>query len=108
LTDLIKTRRHAGLAAVLLEIALVVVLGVVELRRRGDLSHDWIRERRLVLVARCDREPLLFAVVDEDRRAILAAEVPPLAVARGRIVHRPERIQEIVVADHGGVKPHVH
>src|SRR5881394_4059544 len=43
----------------------------------------------------------------EDRRAVLAAEVEALAVAGGRIVDPPERLEQLGVADLGRVEPHL-
>ena len=43
----------------------------------------------------------------EDRRAVLAAEVEALAVAGGRIVDSPERLEQFRVADLGRVEPHL-
>src|SRR5690349_4503079 len=42
----------------------------------------------------------------EDRRAVLAAEIEALAVAGGRIVDPPERLEQLVVADLSRVEPH--
>src|SRR5256886_13196291 len=43
----------------------------------------------------------------EDRRAVLAAEIEALAVAGGRIVDPPERLQQLRVADLGRIEPHL-
>src|SRR6266550_4398706 len=43
----------------------------------------------------------------EDRRAVLAAEIEALAVAGGRIMDPPERLQQLRVADLGRVEPHL-
>src|SRR5690348_2541082 len=43
----------------------------------------------------------------EDLRAVLAAEVEALAVARGRIVDLPERLEQLRVADLSRVEPHL-
>src|SRR6516162_2142717 len=43
----------------------------------------------------------------EDRRPVLAAEVEALAVAGGRIVDPPERLEQLRVADLGRVEPHL-
>src|SRR6266852_6444796 len=43
----------------------------------------------------------------EDRRAVLAAEIEALAVAGGRIVDPPERLEQLRVADLGRVEPHL-
>src|SRR6266487_1769334 len=92
--------RTAG-AAMLLEIALVVLLGPVERRGWGDLSDDLPPSRLLLGVACCDREFLLVGIMIENRRAVLAAHIPALAVAGGRIVDSPERFQQLGVTDPG-------
>src|SRR5580692_5236027 len=43
----------------------------------------------------------------KDRRAVLAAEVEALAVAGGRLVDSPERLEQLRVADLGRVEPHL-
>src|ERR1700733_13347564 len=43
----------------------------------------------------------------EDRRAVLAAEIEALAVAGGRIVDLPERLEQLLVADLARVEPHL-
>src|SRR5579864_3390162 len=45
--------------------------------------------------------------MEEDRRAVLAAEVPSLSIRGGRVVDRPEHTQQLVKANPRGVKPHV-
>src|SRR5215475_6995994 len=94
--------RAAG-PAVLFHVALVVLLGPVERRRRGDLRDDRPPPRLLLGVACGDRGFLLGSVVEEDRRTVLAAEVEALAVAGGRIVDPPERLKQLLVADLGRV-----
>src|SRR6266516_3259532 len=98
--------RTAG-AAMLLEIALVVLLGPVERRGWGDLSDDLPPSRLLLGVACCDREFLLVSIMIENRRAVLAAHLPALAVAGGRIVDSPERFQQLGVTDLGRVEPYL-
>ena len=61
----------------------------------------------LALVTGRDGGLLLLGVGDEDRGAVLAAEVPALPVAAGRVVDGPERAQQIAVADDRRVKPHL-
>src|SRR5215470_1277487 len=43
----------------------------------------------------------------EDRRAVLAAEIEALAVASGRVVDLPERLEQFRVADLRWVEPHL-
>src|SRR5262249_56273321 len=91
--------------AMLFEVALVVLLGPVERRRGGDFRDDPPAYRLLLGVARGDRGFLLASVMVEDRRAVLAAEIEALAVAGGRIVDPPERLEQLLVADLGRVEP---
>jgi hypothetical protein len=79
----------------LFQVALVVLLGPVERRRRGDLRDDLPPARLLLGIARCDRGFQLASVIVEDRRAVLAAEIGTLAVAGGRIVDPSEHLKQI-------------
>src|ERR1039458_2471618 len=56
-----------------------------------------------MIVARGERRRALVVSVEEDRRAILAADVPTLAVACRGVVGRPERREQVVVGDPGRV-----
>src|ERR1700744_354561 len=100
-------RDRAGGAAALLQVALVVLLGPVERRGRGELGDDLPPMRGLGRVAGLDRGRLLGLVVEEDCRAVLAAEVEALAVAGGRVVDVPERLEQLGVADLRRVEPHL-
>src|SRR5215471_21861477 len=97
----------AGGVATLFEVALVVLLGPVERRCGSDLRDDLPLARLLLGIARYDRGFLLASVMVEDRRAVLAAEIEALAVAGGRIVDPPERLEQLLVADLGRVEPHL-
>src|SRR5687768_9387577 len=70
---------------ILREVLLVIVLGVVELRRVEDLGRDLLearlRELFLVRVARGFRELALLGRVHVDARAVLGADVVALAHA---------------------------
>src|SRR5258705_4395234 len=87
--------------AVLLVVLLVVLLGAVERLRGEDLGGD----RPLVLAALLESllrrlgRPELLVAVGEDRRAVLGADVRPLAVPRGRVVDLEEDVEEPVVGD---------
>src|ERR1700744_228485 len=100
-------RDRAGGAAALLQVALVVLLGPVERRRRGELGDDGPLQGLLGGIAGLDRGGLLGLVVEEDGRAVLAAQVEPLAVAGGRVVDVPERLEQLGVADLRRVEPHL-
>src|SRR5919108_73496 len=99
-------RRRAGRAAALLEVLLVVVLGLVEGRRRLDLRHDRRAPVRLLARLRAQRELLLLLVVEEDDRAVLVADVPSLAVELRRIVLVPEDVEQLFVSDELRVEGH--
>src|SRR5262249_14471018 len=97
----------AGHLAMLLEVALVVLLGAPERGRVRDLGRDrpapvrlHRRQRRL------GRRPLLRRV-HEDGGAVLGADVQALAVLLGGIVLAPEHGQQLVVADPLGVVLHL-
>src|SRR5207244_433591 len=95
----------AAAAASLLEVLLVVVLGPPERRGRRDLGDDRSAEatRPLELVERSAGGVLLLGVVDEDGRAVLVADVGPLAVELGGIVTGPEDVEQLLVGDPLGV-----
>src|SRR5690348_4513631 len=86
---------------------LVVFLGPVERGRGRDLGDDWPPARLLLGMARCHCGFLLASVMIRDRRAVLAAVIQALAVAGGRIVDPPERLEQLRVADLGRVEPHL-
>src|SRR3954452_5563093 len=101
-------RDRAARLTALLEVLLVVVLGRPEPPGGHDLGDDLALEAALVLVTRRGRCPLLLAVVREDRRPVLAADVPALTVARRRVVTVPERREQLVVGDERRVVLHLH
>src|SRR3954468_15573102 len=92
-------RDRAARLAALLEVLLVVVLGRPEPPGRHDLGDDLALEAALILVTRRGGCALLLAVVREDRRPVLAADVPALTVARRRVVTVPERREQLIVGD---------
>ena len=107
----VRWERHPGLAVavvplrILLEVALVVLLGLPEGHAVGgeDLAHDRTvplgSEGSLVeLHARLDRLALVVVRVVH-RAAVLGADVAPLAVQRGGVVHREELLEEAAVGD---------
>src|SRR5438270_12829923 len=73
---------------VLRKVALVVVLGEVELAGRHDLGGDaavpGAAQRLLVALARLLCRPPLLVGPGEDRRAVLGADVVALPPAMGR------------------------
>ena len=80
----------------------MVVLRVVERRRVGDLGRDRAvalrRELALVHLAGGLGGRALLGRVDVDQRAVLRADVVPLAHALGRVVALPEDPQHLLVA----------
>src|SRR4030095_1709256 len=95
--------RDAGAAettvtvGILGEVLLVVLLGVVELRRRqhfgGDLTVADGCQPLLIRVARSLRGVLLFVVVIVDAGAVLRADVVALPHTLRRIVILPAHLQ---------------
>src|SRR5205085_384223 len=89
------------------EVLLVVVLGVVERPRlgdlRGDLADTALVQGGLVALARGGGGLRLLGGRGVDGRAVLGADVVALAHALGGIVAFPERLQQIVVRDPLGV-----
>src|SRR5579863_10511080 len=91
----------AGFDALLLKIALVVLLGRVERSRRHDLRHTWTLEnagrfeRRLRLAG----GGFLFGIMEENRRAVLRAEIGALAVHLRRVVALEENREQLAVGD---------
>src|SRR6185295_10876188 len=85
-------------ARILGEILLVIFLGVVELRRLGDLRGDvramHLRERRLVAAPALLGLALLRVRGPVDSRAVLGAHVAALAHALRRVVRLPERLEQ--------------
>src|SRR5262249_19150196 len=87
-----------------LQVVLVVGLGGPELGRGRDLGDDRAREPRLGRLLRCLRLGLLLGRVEEDRRAVLIADVRALPVELRRVVQLPERVQQLVVGHLLGVE----
>src|SRR4029077_18386322 len=97
-----------SVARVLVEIPLVVILCRPELPRRDDLGDDRPVEVTLRLGDRLARRRFLLGVVEEDRRPVLVAVIWTLAVESRRVVHVPERVQELVVSDLRGIVGDLH
>ena len=90
----------------------MVILGVVELAGRQDLRADPLVARRgqlrLIRVPRrFDRLPLRVRVA-VDGRAVLRADVVPLAHALRRVVPLPEQPQQLLVAHLAGAEHRQH
>src|SRR5260370_3847929 len=90
-------------ALVLVERVLVGFLRAPERGRWHDLGDDRLLEVVLRLLLRPEGLLFLLGVVREDDRAVLVPVVGALAVHRRRIVHVPERVQQLRVRDLGRV-----
>src|SRR5262249_33829887 len=97
---------------VLGKVLLVIILGVVELRRVEDLGCDLVvagrGEHALVGVTRGLGQTSLLWRGDGDPRAIPRADVVALAHALGRVVALPEDLQQRVVAHHRRIEDNTH
>ena len=90
---------------VLLEVALVVLLGLPEGDAVGgeDLAHDRAvaggGERRTVELEPGFDRLALVVVREVHRAAVLGADVAALAIERGGVVHREELLEEAAIRD---------
>ena len=100
-----STLDMAGGEAALLQVLLVVILGLVEAAGGRDLGDDRAAEAAFVLqrLLRCLGGGLLLRRLEEDRAAVLLADVGALAIQRRRVVVLPEDGEQRVVADDGRV-----
>src|SRR6185437_2356450 len=109
---------HAGAAeaaiavGILRQVLLVIILGVVEGRRIGDLGGGRAayktRERLLKGITRGLGAATLLGARGIDRRAVLRADVVALAHALGRVVALPEGLEQRVVADDARIEDDQH
>src|SRR6266480_1474207 len=85
----------------LLQILLVIILCLIEPRRRRNLRDDWpaIPAAALALFLRRFGCGLLIVVVIKNRRAVLLTDIRSLSVERRRIVILPENRKQIVIAE---------
>src|SRR5690606_980348 len=92
------------------EILLVILFGTPERGCRDDLRDDRIGEppRGVPRLTRLFGKFLLLWRVSEDHRAVLIPDVRPLPVERRRVMHLPECLQQLLVADHSGVVTDLH
>jgi hypothetical protein len=91
-------------AGVALEVELVVLLGVPPLTGGQDLGDDAAAPPLLVgRVSYLARDARLLVAVREDTRPVLRAHVGPLRVARRRVVHPVEELEQLLVRDALGV-----
>src|SRR5258708_15810303 len=96
--------------AALLQIPLVIFPRAIKHPRRRNFRRD----RPLELPARLQggfrllRDRFLLRRMKEYRRSILLAEVPPLPVHLCWVVHQPETLEQLLVADLLRVENHFH
>src|SRR5947209_16271343 len=100
----------AGSRTALLEIPLVIFLGAIERGRGGDFGDDGPAKASggLGLFFGFARDGFLFGRMEENRRAILRAEIGPLAVELRGVVDLPESFQKLFVTQLFRVKRHLH
>ena len=102
-----RDRVAVGLVAGLLVVPLVVVLGRIEGPELGDLGRDRRREPRLSAVPGGGRGGTLLVGVREDRAPVLGPAVGTLAVHLRGVVHRPEDLEQLLVAHDRRVEGHL-
>ena len=82
------------------------------IKRRGrfDLRHNRLLEAAALIQAglRLFRRRVLFGGVIKNHRTILVADIGPLTIQGGRIVIRPEDIQELIVTNDRRIELHLH
>src|ERR1700676_1339290 len=97
----------AACLAALFEVALVVFLGAPESLRRLDPGDDAFRLESAFGGELLDLGPgllLLLGGMEEDSGPVLGAPIGSLAVERGGIVQREERIEDVLVAHLLGIE----
>ena len=89
-----------------LVIPLVVVLGFIEFFSRGDLGGDRPAEApgRIELFDVHLSGFFLLLAVKKDYGSVLSSDVRALSVDLGGIMKLEEKLQELLVADHGGIE----
>src|SRR5229473_2444542 len=88
-------------------VALMIFLGRVKHRRRLDHCHDAPPLMLLRLLQRGPGGGLLRRGLHENRGPVLTPDVRTLTVGRGRIMHAPEGLQQLVERHPGGIKLHL-
>src|SRR5688572_30924355 len=88
------------------QVVLMLRFGFPELGQRCDLGDDlaWPQPGFVDVGYRVLGDATLFVVRVEDRRSIARPEVVALAIARGRVVQLEEELQDLPVADPGGIE----
>ena len=74
------------------------------------MRHDGLLETAALVQAglRFFRRGLLLGRVIKNHGTILVADIGSLAIQRGRIVIRPEDVEELIVTDDGRIELHLH
>ena len=83
-----------------LQIILMVILSIIPLRRRPNLSRDRLSFIPLLpdLLLDLFRNPLLILILVENRTPILRPRVGALSIQRRRIVHAEEILDHLSIA----------
>ena len=90
--------------ALFLKIPLMIFFGAIERRSRSDLRDDGPAEPSVRALLGSTSHAFLLRGVKENRRTILRADVRALPIGSGWVVHFPESVEELFVADSRGVK----
>src|SRR6267154_704193 len=100
----------AGRRATLFQIALMILLAYVERAGRGYLRGDRLAELAAGLQCsfRFFRGRLLLWRMEEDRGAVLRAEVRALAVHLRRVVHLPESVKQLLIGQRRWIESNLH
>lgn len=100
---------HAvGLMRIVGEVILVVALGGVELRERGNFGDDGVAELGGGGIAGLESSLFLGLVVIKNDAAILRANVGTLAIEGGGVVGFPEDLKQLLERDHRGIENDAH
>lgn len=86
-------------------VILVVILRFVKGGERADFGYDFLRPgpAGIQLLPVMLRQPFLLLRVIKDDRTVLSPCIGPLSVQACRIVCFPEHLQQLCVADNGGI-----
>ena len=85
---------------IIVQVQLMVTLGIPPLARGQNFGRDAVIPPLLVrLLRHLLRHRLLLLAVVEDARPVLRADVGPLPVGGGRVVHAVEVLDDVAVAE---------
>ena len=88
----------------------MVILGRIKRWGRRDLGHDWLLKTAALVEGRLSLlgGGLLLRRVIKNYGPILVANIRPLAIQRGRIVIRPEDVEQLIVTDDRWIELYLH